>query len=537
MSCLLGASIFVLLLLTGLYSYNIYLDYRVPVPYTERVMGIPIVEDLDFLDGKKKLISPKNPGIYFEKAPMPYDADGILYLSQNYEAKGWTGELTTASRDTFLCTLPDEAWEDKAGSIRDNHRFRIWMVGEDSYYELDMIVCGMPVMTLETQREELQDMGEYETDPDHYYYDPDKIWYGKMQLFDPAVGSKQYEITQTHVKYYLRGASSAEFDKKSYSLGLLDPRGENLDVSLLGMRSDNQWKLKSMVVDKSRVREKTACRIWEMFDQNNPETSQPGPRMEYIELLMDNDYVGIYGLVEPVDEKKLALDKNDILYKSTSWIVPQDEDFQYSIDQKWKIATFFRIRYPDPVTDYEDAWYPARDYLNAFHRNRYDKDTALARLDFSNTVDMCLFNMTISGSDNFFKNIYYAADVSEDGTYTMRQIPWDLDLTFGNVDQKGFLDDETVIYEEAAIVYFREKDPDWVEDILQKRWEECRASFLTTENILNLMYGNMDYIVNSGAAARENLRWPQYEMSTDLEAISEYQIRRMEWLDDYFIVY
>lgn len=534
---MLIGSILAVLLLVGLYSYQIYMDYRVPVPYTDKIMGIPVVENLDFLDGKIRLTSEYNPGIYFGQARMPYTSDGTLYLSQNYELEEWVGEMVTDSRAAFLCTLPDGAWADKAGSIRDNHVFKLWLVGEDSYYELNLIVSGMPVMTITTEREEPQDLGDYDTDPDHFVFDPDIIWYGNMQLFNPGVGVNQYEITETMLRYYLRGDSSSSFEKKSYSLGLLDSKGKNLDVPLLGMRSDNSWKLKNMVADTSKVREKTSCQIWEMFDLTNTDVSQPGPRLEYVELIVDNDYVGFFGLVEPVDEKKLELDKNDVLYKSTNWFVPEDEDIQYAIDRGWRIMNYIRIRYPDIITDYEKTWYPMRDYLNTFYHEQSDGRPAEDRINLSNYVDMLLFNMVISGSDNHFKNLYFVADVSEDGTYSMRQIPWDLDLTFARTRTSGFKDDETVIYEEGAIPFLRETNPDLVRPLLQERWEECRATFLTADNILDIMYENMDYIINSGAVARENERWPDYQMSTDLDSIADYQMRRMEWLDEYFADY
>lgn len=531
---MLAASFLAVLLLIGVYTYKIYLDYRVPVPYTDRILEIPIVDRLDFLEGKTQKTSEVNPGVYFGQALMPYDSDGTLYLAQDFETEEWVGEMVTDSRDTFLCTLPDDGWKDKAGSIRDNHVFRLWMVGEDSYYELNLVVCGMPVMTIATEREEPQDLGDYDTDPDRFVYDPEVIWYGRMQLFNPGVGVDGYEITETGTRYYLRGDSSSSFEKKSYSLGLLDARGENLDASLLGMRSDNSWKLKNMVADASKIREKSACQIWEMFDQSNPGVSEPGPRMEYVELLVDNDYVGLYGLVEPVDEKKLGLDKNDVLYKSTNWLTPEDEDIQYAIDHRWRLMTYLRIRYPDIITDYEKTWYPLRDYLNTFYHSGGDGRPAQEKLELSNTVDMLLFNMAVSGSDNYFRNLYFAADVSEDGTYAMRQIPWDLDLTFGEVVGGGFREDETVVYEEGAIPYLRETDPDLVGPLLQERWEECRGGFLTTDNVLDILYRNRDYLINSGVAARENERWPDYKMTTDIEKIADYLRRRMEWLDGYF---
>ena len=307
-----------------------------------------------------------------------------------------------------------------------------------------------------------------------------------------------------------------------------------MDKSLLGMRSDNSWKLKAMVADSRKIREKTACQLWEQFDNTNPSVNEAGPRMEYLELVIDNDYVGLYGIVEPVDEKKLGLDKNDVLYKSTNWKIPEDEDIQYAVDRQWKIMTYIRLRYPENIANYAQSWYPMRDYLNTFYRGEGDENPIETKLNVSNYVDALLFNMTISGSDNHFRNLYFAADVSEDGTYSMRQIPWDLDLTFTALVGNAYNDDETVVYEEAALPFLRDMKPEVVRPVLQERWAECRETFLSTDNILRIMRDNQQYLINSGVVDRENERWPDYKMNPDISKIEDYQIRRMEWLDTYF---
>ena len=533
-----GVSLLAAVLLTGFYCYQVYMDYQVPVPYIDRVMAVPVVENLDFLKDRQQQTSEQNPGVYFGRVLLPYTLDGTLYLSQNFEVEQWEGELTTGSRDMFLCTLADDAWENKADSIRDGHRFTLWLVGEDWYYELSLVICGMPVMSLTTQRAEEQEKGDYETDPDRFYFDPDVIYYGEVQVFNPGIGVSQYEILECGVRYYFRGTSSLGYEKKGYSIGLLDAKGENLNESLLGMRSDNSWKLKAMVADVERICEKTACQLWEEFADANSEVNETGPRMEYLELIIDNDYRGLYGLIEPVDAKKLGLDKNDVLYKFTDWMVPEDEEIQYAVDRSWRIMSFIRIRYPNVIMDYEKAWYPGRDYLNTFYRGGGDARAAEDKVYLSNVVDMLLFNMAVSGSDNFFKNMYYAADVSENGDYIMRQIPWDLDLTFGRIyGEKGFEEDETMVYEEAAVPFLRDTRPELVRPYLQERWEQCRKTFLDTYNIVNLLEENRDYLINSGVVERENTRWPDYAMSIDISRIVNYQVRRMEWLDSYFAGY
>ena len=526
-----------LLLLAGVYCYEVYMDYRVPVAYTQRILGVPVVEDLTCLDGKACRTAPENPGVLFGRAPAPYTADGTLYVAQDFASPEWVGELTTDSRETFLCMQADEAWQDKAASIRDNHVFDLYLVEQDAYYPLRLVICGMPVMTLRTERVEAQDLGDYETDPDHFYFDPDEISFGELQVFNPATGVEGYEIFESGVRFYLRGDSSSSFEKKSYSLGLLDAKGENLDASLLGMRSDNSWKLKGMVADGKRIREKTACDIWEEFATTNTQVNESGPRMEYLELIVDNDYKGLYGIVEPVDAQKLELDKNDVLYKSTNWLVPEDEDIQYAVEHRWRLMTYMRVRYPDVINDYAKTWFPLRDYLNTFYHDGGDGRPAEEKIYVTNAVDMLLFNMTISGSDNHFRNLYFAADVSETGSYVMRQIPWDLDLTFGAIVGNGFQDDETVVYEEGAIPFLQGQNPEVYRPYLRERWQQVRESFLSTEHIEQMLQDNQDYLLQTGVMARENTRWPDYKMSTDLTRMTNLLERRMDWLDGYFAEY
>ena len=115
-----------------------------------------MVDNLDFLEGKKLFTAQTNPGVSFGGALLHYTLDGTLYLPQNSSVPQWEGELASLSKDMFLCTLPDDAWKDKAGSIRNNHRFPLWLVGEDCYYELSLVISGMPVMSLTTERAEEQ---------------------------------------------------------------------------------------------------------------------------------------------------------------------------------------------------------------------------------------------------------------------------------------------------------------------------------------------------------------------------------------------
>lgn len=536
----LATAVLMLFLIQGCRMFEIYKDYSVPVDTIGRRMGMAVVDNLDFLEGKEKRNARENPGVVFDGVLLPYDRNGTLYLAQDFQVEVWEGDILTDSEDTFLCTLPDEAWEEKAASISEGHVFHIWLVGEEYYYPLELVVSGMPVMSISTKYLEEQDLGTYEEDPDRFYFEPDTLYYGNIQVFDPGDENRSYDIFESQVRYNYRGATSSGYDKKSYSISLLNAKGEKRSKSLLGMRSDNSWKLKSLAADATRIREKSACEIWEQIADANTLVNEAGPRMEYLELIIDNEYVGLYGIVEPVDEKKLDLDKNDVLYKNVNWILPEDEDIQSAVDKKWRIMSFIRIRYPDSIQDYAKVWHPMRDYLNTFYRGLGDSYPIESKLYLSNAADMHIFLMTVSGSDNYYKNMYFAADVAGDGSYTMRLIPWDLDLTFGSVARDGkrmVIEDVTDIYGEQALAFLKGQQPELVRHVVKERWQEYRETFLSTDRIIGIIRGNQQYLLDSGVTARENARWEKYQMDTDIENMVDFQERRMEFLDEYFEEY
>ena len=330
-------------------------------------MGIPIVENRDFLEGKLRKETTENPGVYFKSVLLPYSyRNNTLYLSQSYEQDKWIGSLSAES-GFYLCILQDDYLSHKEQAIKDGYPFTLWLVSEDSYYEFSLVVSGMPIIAISTERMEVQEKVPYEVDPDKLHFDSEDLYYGGIQVFDPGINGDDYEITKCNVRYHYKGATTSNFEKKGYAISLQNAKEENVDFPLLGMRSDNSWKLNAMVTDDNRIREMTACQIWEQLDAANEEVEEPGPRMEYVELVLDNDYQGLYCLVEPVDAKKLKLDADDVLYKVLHEIPFEDGKVQEAIDKGWRIMSPVRIRYPKVITDYAKVWHPMRDYTNKIY--------------------------------------------------------------------------------------------------------------------------------------------------------------------------
>jgi len=537
---LIGAAVLpILLLCYELWSYYFKI---VPVEYIDMVMGIPVIDNTSHIEGKERIsfesMLEKNVCLEFENTILPIDSDGYVYVSQG-RMEDWNGNITVSNQEFYVCMLWNEYLQQKDVAIRENCEFILYIVGEEEYCETKLVVSGMPIVSVTTERMEEQPDIPYEVDPDKKYYGSEPLYYGNITVFNPDVNVENYEIVEARVRYHQKGATSAAYPKQSYAISLQNHKEENVDVSLLGMRSDNAWKLNSLYSDESRIREKTAAEIWEVIDSTNEEVNESGPRMEYVELILDNEYQGVYCLVEPVDEKKLDLDSNDILYKVIGWDMRLDEELVDAAQKGWKISYPIRIRYPEEISDYMVAWNPMRNYMNVYYRDTDSAEVDILRyVDVSNVVDMAIFTMAVSGSDNYYKNMYYVARKDKTGKSIMYQLPWDLDLTFGNVYCYGadrsvaFSEDYTAVYLEKAFQVLADYYPNEIGVYVVARWEQLREGVLATENIRNVMTNNLNYLIQTGALEREKYCWPEGGIEDDISYLLEFQEKRMQWLDE-----
>lgn len=552
----ISISLILFILLAGKHIVRDVKGYILPLGQIGKVMGIPMVENLDFLQGKQKCTDIEEVEIYFEGTELPYsEATNTFYLSQNFQENEWQGTFSVKEKGAYLCTQWDSYWDRKADAIRDGHSFIVCLVTEQGYYEFNLEISGMPIIVIDTERTEKKVLPTVEEDPDEALYGDEVLHYGNFKMFNPGMGSEQYEILECMLEYHPKGDSTLLLDKIGYAISLLEENGENLNQSLLGMREDNSWKLNPLITDKNRIREKASACIWEKIDSADETLNTAGARMEYVELILDNDYMGLYCLVEPIDAKKLELDENDVLYKMTAYYNPYPEDFEEAIEKQWKVVEGIRVRYPKLIEDYEAVWEPLREFHSIFYvcngkgssgkgaesAEEVELEDAQNKVYPGNLADMMIFASALTAGDNFYKNTYVVADVAEDGSYLIRRVPWDMDYTFGNVydwftDNKvSFNPDVETRYRPLEFPYLIENNVDNLREILWERWITYRSDFLSTEAIAQVLLDNTEYLRNTGVMYRENERWPQYAMDLDIEYLLEFQSEHMSWLDGYIL--
>lgn len=361
---------------------------------------------------------------------------------------------------------------------------------------------------------------------------------GTFQLEDGEV----YSVEIRH-----RGASALNYAKKAFAVKFVDANGDKLNVSLLGMRSDNSWILDAMAVDKARMRNRVSTDLWNDFARDPYfKTAEPkmlnGTRGEFVEVYLNGEYWGLYCLTEKIDRKQLKLKKiksdvvKGVLYKSTGWssLFSEDEAF-YNYDNMSPTWHALESSYPELDDEGVVDWKPIADAIRWMSfSDETEVNAHLAdKFDLDVWEDYFLFVEFLMAEDNIGKNqyLYYYDITAEDAR--MGVAPWDMDHSWGR-DYKG----DTLCAEVETETWFNRVSylMQYVYTRLDKtykqRYDEMRESYFTPEKLKQRFADYFALFRESGAAEREKARWSGTDgITLDFDAEEQYIY---DWIDRRF---
>lgn len=263
-----------------------------------------------------------------------------------------------------------------------------------------------------------------------------------------------------------RGASSSNYPKRSYAIKLRDAYGNSIDRKILGYRSDNNWILDAMYIDRACMRNRVSTDLWNDYsvkpyyaDRENK--VRTGTRGEFVEVFLNGSYWGLYCMTEKMDRKQLKLKKyvpasesttyktepHGFLYKSKDWSYevlmghkPDERSFPYT--EVSKVYNYlgqeswrgFEQKYPDAKDEYVD-WTPLRDAVNFVAttdvQSTFDREIG-NYFDLPVLRDYYLLIELALATDNHGKNMFfYAYDQAGAEGNKISVCPWDMDGTFG----------------------------------------------------------------------------------------------------------
>lgn len=508
-------------------------------------------ERLGNLEERQDILTEENVSLMLNNCILPYDREeNIWYVAQNPDCGNWEGVFGLSEKRAEIYVLDDGYPAKKEASIREGHVFQAAIVKGKEYALTNIVVSGMPVISIET-KDSWQPEYPIE-DIDNYVFNSETRYLGDITIFNANGTSGTYEeqghseesgyrILRRKVSYHTRGNTSDNFEKKSYALKLSDERGEKKKENLFGLGKSADWKLLAGAGDVTKVREKTAWQLWEEIAGQQSVVSEGTTAMEYCEVVLDGEYIGMYQIIKALDEDTMNLRDTDVLYKFLQAEMPLEEDIQSSVDAGYVVCYPIRIRYPKQGEgDLAGQWEPIRRYLDAAYWH-IDFEKLYAAIDLDNTTDYYLFLEAVSGWDNACKNTYRIARKTNEGEYRILTIPWDLNYTFGDeftveleLGKTRFNPDTTQLYTEPVIRQLFLNNTHGEEDKLKDKWKEYRQDIFSDEHVLGLMRENMDYMQRTGAFERDSERWPMQNNNSDLTKITEYEKERLAFLDEYF---
>lgn len=442
------------------------------------------------------------------------------------ERGGWPdGELTSAEGYRVVMDkslVPD----DPAVMIERGNSLMLYMFSETDYVVAELIMTYLPVISIRI--------------------DKDRDLSGALQgaqftMHDSASTNKNMRYAESRAEVKLRGGSSAGLPKKSMRIDLKDENGENRDMSFFGMRKDDDWILTAMFSDESKVRDMTGWQLWREMNSKYPDVKGScAPETKYVEVLLNGKYQGLYIFMEKFDAKTMELEDGDVLFKATSWDVPDSAGLRSQHVRSLAYRAMEK-KWPDISTKIEGTWDRIADYIYvAYETDGTGFKNGIADVtSIENQLDYWIFNNVTMAGDNTFKNAYYA--VKDGLVYTL---PWDLDISFG-LNWSGDPATNYLYRETNCITRTYDfqvgrrliKYVDGAADYVKERWASLKeANIVSAEGIIENAEAHWNLIHASGAVAREKERWPSVSyVDDDLTYFKNIVEKRIEWLDDYIM--
>jgi len=338
----------------------------------------------------------------------------------------------------------------------------------------------------------------------------------------------------------IRGAASSHYKKKSYSIDFRKDSDwdETKNVSLLGLRNDDDWILDAVYMDRSLMRNRISHDIFlDIFNNtnNNKDDNNWTARGKFVEVFMNNQYEGVYVLSEKIDRKQLNLsdENNSYLFKAN--IMEQNPYRKYIIKHPKKSLVnlgFIQLIWDEFIELLDFVMNSSDDYFT---------DSVDDKFNIDNIINYQILLLLTSVSDNIEKN-YFIAKKEEQNSDEYRHyfIPWDLDSSFGRhwygvkygqySFQKTFLT-ERLFENPNFIINFR------------NRWFELReyGNVLSQESLNSRFEEYYELLYQTGAYDRNVLKWPieddesypdndNYE--DDYNYIQFWLNQRLIWLDN-----
>lgn len=333
----------------------------------------------------------------------------------------------------------------------------------------------------------------------------------------------------------IRGSSSQSFPKKQYAVETRDASGNDLDVSLLGLPEESDWILFAPYNDKSLMRDVITYKL-------ASEMGRYASRSKYCEVILNNEYVGIYVLLEKVkrDNNRVNIKKlepTDIsgdaitggyIIKIDKWDGENNEGWNSSYlpypQSQYPIYYQYHYPKPDEIVQQQKEYIQNKIFqyetIMNFSVNISDSINGYPKfLDVNSFVDFMIVNEVTKNVDGYRLSSYLYKDRDSRNPKIFAGPVWDFNLGFGNADyyegwmtqgwQVEYLSNYNNMQWEFYLI------PNWWKKLFNDesfsnkvyaRWQNVKSSIYNTQHI-NTYIDSLTALLDE-AKTRNFEKWP-----------------------------
>lgn len=394
-----------------------------------------------------------------------------------------------------------------------------------------------------------------------------------MGIIDNGPGQRN-NVTDPHNNYSgkigieIRGSSSQMFPKKQYGFELQDGSGEGISAPLLGLPPEEDWVLFAPYNDKSLMRDALAYKL-------GRDLGRYAPRTRFCEVVINNQYQGIYVLIEKIkrDNNRVDISKLDPTENAgddlTGGYIIKIDKQTGSNNDGWNSefpppnrngtqTVYFLFDYPkaDEISAQQKAY--IRKYMSDMEAtlggtmftdpvlgyNRY--------IDAESFIDFFIVNEVSKNVDGYRLSTYLHKDKDSDGGKLKMGPIWDFNLGFGNANYctqgnpEGWVTDfNSLCNQDYWLIPFwwsRLYQDKAYRNQLATRWTALRTDKYSTAKIHS--YIDSVYSVLNAESAYRNFQkwpvlgqyvWPNYYVGAtyvdEVNWLKTWITNRMNWLD------
>lgn len=339
-------------------------------------------------------------------------------------------------------------------------------------------------------------------------------------------GENEDENLVTNLRIRGRGNTTWSFPKKPYQI-----KFDNKE-NVLGMPKDKKWILLANYSDKTMLRNELA------FVLSRFSNLDWTPESRFVELFINNEYLGVYQIVQKVEESSNRVNIGD-----DGYLLEVDQLSRLDPDDVFFETNNYLFNIKDPNLDFGDNQYNIiKNYIeiteNTLLGNNFTNpiEGYSKYIDVDSFVDWYLINEITKNNDAiFFSSVYM--NYTPGGKLKMGPV-WDYDISSGNINYNG---NETTdgFWIKNATWYSRLfEDPNFVTKV------KSRFNFFYNNRDLFQEHINSNSLYLNQSQERNFYKWPilgtyiwpnnVYFSTYDEEVIylKEWLDERLEWLND-----